>query len=111
VLRHRHPGADTFALLAEQLAGAGSVTRVATPGWPGGYAFEIERAGRPRLLVLWDGRDTFDGEDEPPVGVALPWPSTAARAVDAFGKPVAARVDGGALHLDVSDTPVFVSPA
>lgn len=110
-LRHRHPGADTFALLAEQLAGAGTVTRVTTPGWPGGYAFEIERAGRERLLVLWDGRDTFDGEEAPPVSVALPWPSTAARAVDAFGKPVAARVDSGALHLDVSDTPVFVSPA
>ncbi|GIH20716.1 hypothetical protein [Rugosimonospora africana] len=110
-LRHRHPGAGTFALLAGQLAGAVAVSRLETPGWPGGYAFEVERADRDRLLVLWDGRDTFDGEDEPPVSVALPWPADAATAIDAFGEPVASRVDGGTLRLEVTDTPVFVSPA
>src|SRR4029077_14016394 len=45
-LRCRHPAADTFALLAEQLAGARSVTRVETAARPALYAFHVDRDDR-----------------------------------------------------------------
>ncbi|MEU6410056.1 hypothetical protein [Microbispora sp. NPDC046933] len=113
----RHPAADTFALLTAQLAGAGRVTRVRPDDPPGLYAFEVERAGRRPLLVLWNRRDTaddtadvmVDGEDRPPVPVSWPWPASAATAVDAFGRPHAVEVRERRLRLAVSDTPVFVS--
>ena len=60
----RHPAAESFALLAEKMADARSVSRVSTADRPGLYAFEVDRAGRGPLLVIWDHRDPFDGEDE-----------------------------------------------
>ncbi|GLX07578.1 hypothetical protein [Microbispora sp. NBRC 16548] len=106
----RHPAADTFALLAAQLAGARRVTRVQCADPPGLYAFEVERAGRGPLLVLWDPRDMVDGEDEPPVPVSWPWPASTATAVDAFGEPLAVEVRDRRLLVAVSGTPVFISP-
>jgi hypothetical protein len=107
---HRHPAADTFALLADRLDGATDVRRVDISERPSTYAFEVERTGRVPLLVVWDQRDWFDGEDDPPVAVMLPWSGSAtiARAVDAFGNPHDVRRDGGVLHMSVADTPVFV---
>ena len=65
-LRHRHPAAETFALLADQLAGVDRVTRLEVPERPGVFLFEVHRGGRGPLLVVWDRRDSFHGEEEPP---------------------------------------------
>jgi hypothetical protein len=110
-LSHRYPAADTFALLAGQLAGLESVTRVDVAAHPSLYAFRVDRAGRGPLLVMWDQRDLFDGEDQPPVSVALPWPASTATAVDAFGDVRPATVDDGRLRVPVSVTPIFVAAA
>ncbi len=105
VLTRRNPAADTFALVAERLAGTTAVTRRAD-----GYVFDVERAGRPPLVVLWDHRDTFDGEDQPPVPVRLPWTAPGASAVDAFGAALEVEVAAGELRMMLTDTPVFVEP-
>jgi hypothetical protein len=100
-LTRRHPAADTFALVAAELAGATSVTGT-------GSVFHVEREGRPRLLVAWDDRDAFDGEDEPPIPFSVVWSEPDARAVDAFGAEHPVRVEGGRLHTMLTDTPVFI---
>jgi len=105
----RQPAADTFALLASELAGARSVTRSQASGHPALHAFEVDRAGRGPLLVLWDHRDAFGGEDEPPVTVSWPWPAATATVTDAFGRSRTVESSGGELRLPVSDTPVFVA--
>ena len=105
----RQPAADSFALLAERLAGARTVSRVTTGDRPGLYAFEIDRAGRGPLLVLWDHRDPFDGEDEPPVTTTWPWPADAAIVTDVFGRTWTARRQDGQIRLPVSVTPLFVA--
>ncbi|GGL20558.1 hypothetical protein Sme01_55440 [Sphaerisporangium melleum] len=105
---HR-PAAGAFALLAERLAGATRVTRVAVGDRPSLRAFEADRGGRGPLLVLWDERDPFDGEDEPPVTVTLPWTAPAVTAVDALGGRPAAELRDGLLRLPVTDTPVFLT--
>ena len=104
----RYPAADSFALLAEKTAGVRAVSRVAAGDRPGLYAFEVDRAGRGPLLVVWDHRDPFDGEDEPPVDVSWPWHAAAATVTDVFGRgldrhqpgrpPAAARRGGPALR-------------
>ena len=106
----RHPAAATFELLAGQLAGAHAVTRIAVPGQPGIYAFEVQRHGRGRLLVLWDHRDAFSGEDEPPVPVSVPWPAATCMVTDAFGTERVVCPGDGQIELPVSVTPLFVSP-
>ena len=103
-LTARHAAADAFALVAAQLAGTTSVTRRDE-----GYVFDVERDGRPPLVVLWDQRDAFDGEDQPAVPVAVAWTASAASAVDVFGTPREVEVTGGELRTMLTDTPVFVT--
>jgi hypothetical protein len=108
-LSHRHPAADTFALLAGQLAGVDNVVRIEVPGRPGIYLFEVGRRGRDPLLVVWERRDPVGGEDDPPVPFDWPWPATGAAAVDAFGEGQPAEVVDGRVHLRVSNTPLLLS--
>jgi hypothetical protein len=105
----RHPAAGTFALLARSLAGARTVSRITPDGQPGTLrAFEAARTGRGPLLVLWDHRDPFDGEDQPPVPVTWPWPAEAAAVTDAFGHCRVVRSQNARLSLLVSDTPLLI---
>jgi hypothetical protein len=106
----RHPGADTFALLARHLAGARAVSRTEVGGPPTLRAFVVDRSERGPLLVLWDERDPFNGEDLPPVTAACPWPEAAATLADAFGRTWTASARDGELSLPVCDTPLFVAP-
>lgn len=107
----RHPAANTFALLAERLAGVEQVTRVAIADRPSVYAFAVTMAERDPSLVLWDQRDPFDGDDGPPVAVCWPWPAAAATAVDALGETHPAEVKDGQLRVQVAYTPLLVAPA
>jgi hypothetical protein len=59
--------------------------------------------------VLWDHRDTFGGEDEPPVNITWPWPAATATATDAFGQARTVQGRDGQIELPVSVTPVFVT--
>ena len=108
-LRHRYPSAETFALLADQLAGVDSVTRLEVPERPSVYLFEVHRGGRGPLLVVWNQRDSFHGEDEPPIAFDWPWPAAQAKAVDALGQAQPAAANDGRVHLQVSVTPLFVT--
>jgi hypothetical protein len=105
----RHPAADTFALIAEQLDGARTVTRVPAVGRPEVQVFEVDRAGRGPLLVLWDQRDSFRGEDEPPVTISWPWPAAAATVTDVFGQISTVYGRDGLIELPAGATPLFVS--
>lgn len=111
VLTHRYPAADTLALTSRMLADATTVRRRELPGYPEVFAFDVARGERGALLVVWERRDGFTGEKQPPTPFELAWTGAAARAVDAFGEPVPVRVQGGRIHLPVSGTPVFVEEA
>jgi len=78
-------------------------------GGPGLYAFEVDRAGRGPLLVAWDHRDPFDGEDEPPADVSWPWQAAAATVTDAFGRTWTAASQDGRIRLPVGADPLFVA--
>jgi len=108
-LAERHPAADTFALLAGHLAGAQAVVQADPGDRPGLNVFEIHRPGHHPRLVLWDQRDTFTGEDEPPVAVSWPWPAATATVTDAFGQRHVVRSADGRIGLRVSDTPLLVA--
>ena len=108
-LRGRHPAADTFALLAELLAGATSVTRAAGTVPTTLQAYRIDRAGRAPVLVFWDHRDAFAGEDEPPVAVTWPWPAATASVTDVFGQTETVQARDGQVELKVGVTPVFIT--
>ncbi|HXQ56500.1 MAG TPA: hypothetical protein VOA19_11955 [Actinomycetes bacterium] len=108
-LSRRHPAADTFALVAGRLTDVDSVVRIEVPGRPSLYLFEVRRRGLGPLLVVWDQRDSFSGEDDPPVAFDWPWPEARAAAVDAFGQPQPAEVRDGRVHLEASVTPLLIT--
>jgi hypothetical protein len=59
--------------------------------------------------VAWEQRDSFHGEDEPPVAFHWPWPAATATAVDALGQAQPVAVADGRVALPVSLTPVFIA--
>ncbi|MGN6172608.1 MAG: hypothetical protein ACTHPS_06610 [Streptosporangiaceae bacterium] len=85
------------------------MTRAETGDRPALHAFQVDRAGRGPLLVLWEDRDAFHGEDEPPVTVTWPWAAEAATVTDVFGQAWTVRGQDGRIRLPVSGTPVFVA--
>jgi hypothetical protein len=86
------------------------VSRITADGPPGLYAFEVDRAGRGPLLVVWEHRDPFDGEDEPPADLTWPWPADTATVTDAFGHAWTAHPQEGQIRLPVGADPLFVEP-
>jgi hypothetical protein len=107
-LRRRYLSAETFALLAGQPADMESVGRVKVPAQPELFLFEVRRAGREPLLVVWAQRDSFTGEDEPPVTFDWIWPAAQASAVDALGEVQSVELHEGRLTAQVSLTPLFI---
>jgi hypothetical protein len=109
----RHPAADAFALLADQLAGAEAVTRLDVDGPVSLQAYRVERSDRPPLLVIWDHRDAVTGDDAPAVSAAVPWPAAPEghrlAAVDALGGTQHVDSTGEPLSLKVGATPLFVA--
>jgi hypothetical protein len=111
-LRNRHPAGETFALLAQQLAGAHRIARVQTPDQPRIRMFEVQsQGGRPVRWVIWHHGDPFHAENDAPVRFAWRWSGPSATAIDAFGQAVSVRVREGQIALEVGLTPIFISAA
>jgi len=108
-LTRRYPLADAFARMTKALAGVESVERIAVPDRPSIYLFRVERTSHPPMFVVWEKRDAFSGEDQPPVPLDWPWDSARATATDALGERIVAVVKDGRVHLLISVTPVFVA--
>jgi len=108
-LTRRYPLADAFARMTKELAGVKSVERIAVPDRPFIYLFQVKRANRQPMFVVWEKRDAFSGEDQPPVPFDCPWDSAEATATDALGEHIAAVVKDSRIHLLISVTPVFVA--
>jgi glycosyl hydrolase family 42 (putative beta-galactosidase) len=109
-LKARYPTADAFERMTTALRGVDRVTRIEIPDRPSIFLFEVTRAERDSMYVIWERRDAFCGEDSPAVAVALPWHEDRAVAVDALGQAVSTRLENRLLHLEVSLTPIFVEP-
>jgi hypothetical protein len=109
-LGHRYPEADTFALAARELNGVNAVERVPIADAPGVHAFRLCRPGQQPVHVLWDQRDAFDGECQPPREFALGWQDADASVIDVFGAVQPAVVHSHTLRLSLTDTPLFVRP-
>jgi hypothetical protein len=104
----KKPITDTFRLLAHALVGTKKVRKIDVPGRPSFQLFEVDRNERSPLLVVWERRDPFKGEEEPPMRFAWKWPYPAARATDALGNGVRAELREGKLNVEVGATPILI---
>jgi hypothetical protein len=97
--------------MARELVGVQSVERIAIPEKPALYVFEVKRAGRTPLLVVWERRDAFSGEDQPADTFEWRWTFPRASAIDALEETIPTTVLDGHVRLPVSVTPIFLEPA
>jgi hypothetical protein len=104
----RHAEAETFERLCRQLDGVECVARLESNP-EDVFVFRVERTGRDPVYIVWDRRDAFDGECAPPRRVTLPASWRAATAIDVFGDKHAVQTGSGEVHVQVTDTPMFVS--
>jgi hypothetical protein len=91
-LTRRNPAADTFALLSGYLENVTSVTPIDD------HAVRLDLD----VVVLW-------GPYVEPTPADLPWNAETATARDIFGTPVPVAVVDGRLHVERSQTPVFIT--
>jgi len=100
--------AHAFKRMTEFLGGVQSVKRLPIPERPAIYLFEVDRGARGPAFVVWEQRDRFSGEDQPPVefGWTTTWKS--AGAVDALGENHAVGLSDGRITLQVGATPTYV---
>jgi hypothetical protein len=110
VLRKRYPAADALQRMTETLRGVETVRRIEVPGRPTVYLFEVQRGQRGPVYVVWERRDAFSGEDQPPVAFEWEWPAAGAKATDALGQTPPVSVAVGRLTLELSLTPIFLEP-
>ncbi|GLV53465.1 hypothetical protein KDH_03190 [Dictyobacter sp. S3.2.2.5] len=103
-----YPAAETFLLMTQKLGGVEEVRRIELAKRPDTYLFEVKRWEQKPMFIIWERRDTFSGEDEPPIPFTWAWPTPQARASDVFGQQVSVQVQDGQIHLPISITPVFV---
>ncbi|MBO0795809.1 MAG: hypothetical protein J2P36_33375, partial [Ktedonobacteraceae bacterium] len=93
VFKEPYPAAGTFRRMVHMLAGIEQVQRIEIPERPAIYLFEVRRRERGPLLVVWERRDTFGGEENPAVSFEWPWSTSKAQAIDVFGEAVSIQVD------------------
>jgi hypothetical protein len=91
-LTRRNPAADTFALLARHLENVTAVTPIDD------HAVRLDLD----VVVLW-------GPDTAAAPVVLPWHAETARAQDIFGTAVPVAVVDGRIHVNRTETPVFIT--
>jgi hypothetical protein len=108
-LARRRPAADAFTLLAAQLDGAESVTRIDRTE-PDVFMFAVERPDHGSMLVAWKDGDLIDGEQDVPTLLECEWPGDTLVATDAFGTSRTVELDNGRARLAVSVTPTFLTP-
>lgn len=102
------PEVAVFKRMAGFLNHIQTITRIDVPGKPLLYYFKVTKGEGDTVYVVWEKRDTFSGEDQPATNYVLPWTARSAKAVDAFGKTVPAKVSNGNLEISVSETPIFL---
>ena len=107
-VKQRFPSGDAFERMAVALRGVKEVKRVEVAGRSDIFLFEVDRHERESCFVVWQRRDAFSGEDDPPVSLQLPWPHKAANALDILGNDIAMNVTEKTLEIDVSLTPIFI---
>lgn len=102
------PIADAFRRTAQALQGVSAFKRIELADHSDVYYFQLQRGNRPPARAIWQRRDTFTGEDQPPIDVSLPWMGGPVTAVDVLGNMIDATIADGNLNLPVSVTPIFI---
>ncbi|QBD77732.1 hypothetical protein EPA93_17730 [Ktedonosporobacter rubrisoli] len=109
IFKQPYPAAETFRRMVHILAGLEHIQRIEVPEQPDIYLFAVQRKERSPLLISWERRDAFSGEDEPPTPFTWPWPASRAQAIDVFGNELPLKLQAGSLYLSLSATPVFIA--
>jgi len=109
-LKKKYPAFYAYQRMAEKLSDIKSIRKIET-GKKNIYLFEIERAKRGALYVIWERRDAFYGEEQPKTHIEFELPEKdgkRVRLVDVFGNEGTRVVRKNIFKLEVDDTPLFV---
>jgi hypothetical protein len=102
------PLADAFERMAQKLDGVERVTLIPIPDKPSVFLFKVDRAAHEPMLVMWERRDLFSGEDQTAVPFEWEWQAPTVHAVDALGDQVSVSISNGKMKIAIGATPIFV---
>jgi hypothetical protein len=102
-----NPTFHYYQIMAGYLDSADSVVKIVTDN-PDIYLFEVTRYDDGKLYVVWEKRDQFSGEDEPPIDFTFRVPWQSVYICELFGSQSIIPVINEDLTIAITDTPVFI---
>ncbi|MFQ6092734.1 MAG: hypothetical protein ACE5OR_08650 [bacterium] len=104
----KYPAYYTYQRMVEKMKDATSIKQREVQKRSNIYLFEVERRDRDPLYIVWERRDLFNGEDQPPTQLELPFDFEKVRITDVFGMVMREETEDGVLKFGVTDTPLFI---
>ncbi|MBC2726096.1 hypothetical protein [Desulfosporosinus sp.] len=72
------------------------------------YLYEIKKHNDKKIYVLWERRDVYYGEEQPPTLFKFNFGFNKAHITDVFGKEEVSSTINRILSLEITDTPVYI---
>jgi len=105
--KKRYPAFYAYQRMVKKLRGMRSIKQLRTRN-EDVHLFAIEKGGGKRLYVLWEKRDPFRGEDQPPTSFQLDIKAKSMIIEDIFGKQEVKFVVQDSLKIEITDTPLYL---
>lgn len=103
----KYPAYYAYQRMSKKLKGVVSVERVKLDN-DRIYLFEVTKKDGTKLYVIWEKRDYFLGEGQPPTAFQFPTAFSRALITDVFGREEIKTDTKCTLLLEITDTPLFI---
>lgn len=104
----KRPSFYCYQRMTGKMNGAKYVRRLDT-GNEDLFLYEIVKQDNlSKFYVIWERRDLFYGEDQPPITFEFQTGFNSATVTDVFGKAETKSTVNGILSLNITDTPLFI---
>ena len=108
-LNRKYPAFYGYQRLRNQIADIKSIQQYTT-GNKNIFLFRIIKRNNQTLYIIWEKRNLFAGETIKPTSFSIKLGVTAISISDAFGNSATKQSSNGSYVLDLTDTPLFISP-
>jgi hypothetical protein len=110
VAAEKRPVAAVYKRLAELLTGISKVEKIEDGGRHSIYMYKVYRQDQHPLFIIWERRDAFSGDEQPPAPLRMAWEAPGAFAVDALGQTIPVEFYSREISLGVTDMPIYLEP-
>jgi hypothetical protein len=106
-LTERFPSYPVYQRMANRLNGINRIWSIPVKQ-QNVFLFGLERDSQAPFYVIWERRDWFTGEDQPPNKFLFEIKANEIRLTDVFGASSSRKVSNGRVEIEISATPIYI---